>query len=406
MLKAKEELEAYLKKEIYKFLGDRERPKKICEYSKDTYDIPRTVTSDYLSLRKPLVEASDFILFCLLDSIENVNKQADSKIPYFFVDKEIKRYKSEKYHVDEIKFPIRFKVIEIAEDQWIGRIDFKMLMKLRAEQLINYNENAQRTMTKIIRGDDKAYKITLYEKSVAAIANSYKDETYIPTPITLTIPEESTADFYYDEEKCELVIKSIEHFDITDGYHRYVAACRVCDEDETLNYPMEIRISNWSESKAKHFVYQEDQKTKMRKIDSDALSSTDPANEICAKIKNKLAGNISVARNDGMIDESVLSEMIRCLCIRSNEKYDNKAKNIIRDIFVDAVLLAQDEYSIDLKTKWTMAFTVAFCLLAYTNRMNETLLMNITNTITEKKMLSGKYLNKTIVNRIRKEVAV
>ena len=229
-------------------------------------------------------------------------------------------------------------------------------------------------MTKIIRGDDKAYKITLYEKSVAAIANSYKDETYISTPITLTIPEESTADFYYDEEKCELVIKSIDHFDITDGYHRYVAACRVCDEDETFNYPMEIRISNWSESKAKHFVYQEDQKTKMSTVDSKSYNMGSDVNLVINKINTNPECNLRglINNNGGIINFALIADLVEILYFKGLPKRTavrSMALQVSKDIIESFNILTEyDTKYLEEEYSYKQLVVVMTCFEYYKNK--------------------------------------
>lgn len=179
MIKRKEELEQYLEKEILKIISNTEICRRICDYVKDTYDIPRTITSDYISMRLPLEQASEFILFCLLDGLEKIIKKKTTDIDKFFTMQEFKIYKDSKYETNEIKFPLRLKMIQVAEDQWIGRIDTKTLMEFRRAQLINYNANAQRTMQRIVRGENEFYKITINKETVSAIKALVKKNIYI-----------------------------------------------------------------------------------------------------------------------------------------------------------------------------------------------------------------------------------
>ena len=355
MLKSKQELESYLKRYAYKLMIDKEKFQAVCEYANETYNIPKAITSDYLSSRTSLADASDFVLFCLLDSIENVfDNKNRSKLSTFFVEKEIKTYKEAKYNVDKLKFPIKFKMIQVVEDQWIGSIDFKMLMKLREAQMINYNENAQRTMTKIIRGETEFYKITLNESSVGSIGLSYREDTYIPTPITLTIPEDSDADFYYNEETCELVIMSLDAFDITDGYHRYIAACRECDRDPNFNYKMELRISNWSESKARRFVHQEDQKNKMKKIDSKSYDTLNDVNVVVTKVNTNPDCNLRglINNNEGIINYAQMADLVndfyftgkRYTAVQRKQVVLNATKELVENI--NLLTEYSDEYLI------------------------------------------------------------
>lgn len=43
---------------------------------------------------------------------------------------------------------------------------------------------------------------------------------------------------------------------------------------------MEIRIVSFTEEKAKQFIYQKEQKTKMKQIDSAAMNQYSPANPL------------------------------------------------------------------------------------------------------------------------------
>ena len=63
-----------------------------------------------------------------------------------------------------------------------------------------------------------------------------KEDSFVPNTITLNIPMETEFDFHYDEDSCSLITKSVEHLDITDGYHRYIAACQAKDKNQNFDY--------------------------------------------------------------------------------------------------------------------------------------------------------------------------
>lgn len=321
MVKARSEIEKYLEKEIMKIIANNEVCVGICDYVKDTYEIPRVITSDYISMRLPLEQASEFILFCLLDGIEKVTKQHKIEIDKFFTMQEFKTYKNSKYEVEKIKFPLRLKMIQVAEDQWIGKIDTKTLMQLRMAQLINYNVNAQRTMQKIVRGEKEFYKITINKETVSALKELFVKNVYIPTPFTLNIPLDSDTNFYYDEDKCELVIKSIDAFDISDGYHRYVTTCSIHDDDKegTFNYNMELRIVNFSDDKVRQFIFQEDQKTKMKKVDSNSFNMNKAANVVVTRLNESPMCNLQglISRNQGIINFGYLADFVSYFYFKS-----------------------------------------------------------------------------------------
>ena len=366
MLKAKKELEVYLEKKILSFISDTVLYNRIYNYALEKYSIPKVIVSDYLSLRNPLAEANDFILFCLLDSIENITEAKKSVIPEFYVEKEIKKYSTSKYKVDKIKFPLRFKALQITNDQWLSSINFKTLMQLRAAQLIIYNENTQRTMQRMVRDEKEIYKISINKIAVAEIENLYKDGTYIPTPLTVNIPLDSDSDFYYDEERCELIITSFEGFDIVDGYHRYLAACKASDSDKNINFTMELRIVNFPEDKAQQFIYQEDQKTVMTKADSNTYDQTNLVNRIIERLNSSPQSNIQglISRNQGLINYADLAELIKYFYINGNKikSTNSSLVKISSKLIEDFNLLTEyDIKHLEQKYSYKKLFTVMFC---------------------------------------------
>lgn len=314
MLKDKKVLEDYLEKQCDKIVVDYNKCKSIYNYANETYDIPKGIISDLISNRLLMSEVSEFVLFILLDSLYNVLHDSIkiSNLDEFYTTQEIKHYKSAKYNIERIKFPLVFKMVQIAEDQWVGKITVDMLMKLRQAQLINYNINAQRTMQRIVRGNKESFKITLNKKAVNSIRNSFESNDFIPNTITLNIPIETEYDFYYDEDSSSLVINSLEHLDISDGFHRYIAAGQVKDKNNNFDYPLELRIVNFTEDKAKQFIYQEDQKTKMTKIDSNAMNMNKAANIVVTRLNENTRCNLKglISRNEGIISFGDLAEMV------------------------------------------------------------------------------------------------
>lgn len=319
----KEELEKKLEKICISLALDADVCSKIYDYAKEKYSIPRGMASDYICMRASMSEANEFILFCLLDSIINTTG-AKLKLSDYYAEQEIKEYSKAKYKIEKIEFPLRFKMIQITADQWVGRIDVAMLIKLREAQLINYNENAQRVLTKIIRGDKEIYKISLNQTAVDSIKDSFKKNLFIPNTITLNLAD--GADFYYDNKTDELVINELKHFDASDGFHRIIAAYKAYDSDHEFNYPMELRIINFSDDKVNRFIYQEDQKTQMKKLDSKSFNMDNPANIVVERINESPRCNIKgcINRNKAIINYGELAELIRYFYFRNKEKIQNE----------------------------------------------------------------------------------
>ena len=267
------ELENYLLSKCERIAINNEQCETIRCFLLEKYAIPYGMTMDMVA-RGKLGEQTEHILFCLLDGVLNITKEKnnDSILERFFSPVEIKTFSTTKKPDTKMKFPLVIKCNQVAEDQWIGVADSEWFMKLRENQLINYNERTQRTLTHIVKQDGDYYKITLKEATVNGIRTRLQRGEYIPTPITLNIPiDDENADFYYDSGDNTLIIKSLRWFDICDGYHRYVAMREEKDENPEFNYSWELRIINFTEERAKYFVYQEAQRARLNRADANTM---------------------------------------------------------------------------------------------------------------------------------------
>ena len=416
MLKAKKLLEEYLIEQYDKVILDNVKCKKIYNYAHTNYKIPKGLVSDLISKRMEMSEVSTFVLFILLDSLHSLSDNANDilKADYFFTIQEVQTFRKSQYTVDKIKFPLVFKMIQIADDQWTGKISINMLMKLRQAQLINYNVNAQRTMQRILKGGKENYRITLNQKAVNAIQTSFELNSFIPNTITLNIPMEIDSDFYYDEETSALIIKSLDHFDITDGYHRYIAACQTKDKNSDFDYPMELRIVNFSEDRAKQFIFQEDQKTKMKKIDSNSMNMNKSANIVVTRLNEDVRCNLKglISRNDGVISFGELSELVDYFYFKGVGKEKEKSITIqaLKELSENFNILT--EYNTDYlekKMPYRVLLSAMFCF-DYFKDKNKSEMCKMIEFVADKIKSSGnkKFQNKTprktLMNELEKFV--
>ena len=309
MIKTKEELANKIRPLCERVLFDKEKSNNTLQEMQTSFNIPTGLTMDLLTGRINLEDTNEFILFALCNCLDKeLEKNNTNK---YFTPIEIEGYSKSKFEEETIKFPIEIKCVPVAADQWIGSVDVNFIMKLRKAQLINYNANAQRTLQRVVKGERSYYKITLNKDAINKIIESMNNGNYIPNTITLNMPE--TADFSYDDSKSILSIKSLDHFDISDGYHRYIAMGQLKDKNPDFNYPMELRIVMFSEDKVKQFIYQEDQKTKMRKIDSDSMNMNAPENLVVERLNRDVMFNLKnkIARNNGSINYGELAAIIK-----------------------------------------------------------------------------------------------
>ena len=318
------------------------------------YNIPMVDSSDYLSLRKDLSGATEFVLY----AITNVVKE--DLVQKYFSQKEIDLFKGQKLKVDDIKTTFRLPMLRVADDQYIGVTSVKFLMQLREDRLINYNANTQRALAAMLVGDDVVYRPYVNNYAVTEIAEAFKQNVFIPNTISLNISlDDERADYEFFPKDNILEIRDITAFDIFDGYHRYLGMARIWDLNHDFDYPMELRITMFSVSKAKQFIFQEDHKTKMRKLDAKTFNQGAYGNQVINRINTDpdscVIGRINLT--GGLIHAGVMSQSIDKFYFDKKKTYNRKdindiAQNIMTNL--DKFLLKYDEYD---KNKWSKSVT-------------------------------------------------
>ena len=318
------------------------------DYLKETYNIPISLSADICAIRKDISGESDFVAFALLDGLTYTTNTSQKELGKFFTDDEINTFKNQRLATEKFELPLIFNnMVQVAQDQWIGKITAKELMRLKDAQIIKYNENTQRTMKRVVHGENRYYKIMLNNKSVNEIKDSFENGAYISDDITLNMPE--STEFEYNNGK--IVIAELDKLDILDGYHRYIAISRISMENPNFDYPMELRLVNFSEEKAKQLIYQKDQKTKMRQVDSNSMNQYNPANIIVDQLNSDPSSNVQgmIKRNGGQINYTELAAMVDYYWFREMKKKPSR-----KDILTIKKEL-QDKFNIYISSNLSLA---------------------------------------------------
>lgn len=339
-----------LEKELTLLFENLEDTKIKQDYYKELeeeFNIPIDMSSDIISVRRYLSEYNEFILFAVTSVI---NKR---KVSTYFTPREIENYTGQKYKRKKINPRMDLPMFAVADDQWIGASDAQFLMMLRESQAINYNADTQRALEVLTNGGKTIYRPSVDYTAVKEIAEAFAEEQFVPNTISLNIN--------LDDEQTELIFKdNILHirnftaFDIFDGYHRYLAMATNYDRDHNWNYPIELRITNFSVSKARQFIYQEDHKTKMKRVDVAAFDQYNPGNIITERLNKDPEFNLynMINLKDGLIHSGLFS-------IGINRCYFNKRNKVDRrDIIAKSKIIKSrlndftDEYNEYLDRKW------------------------------------------------------
>ena len=357
-----------IKESIQKIVYNRSQIQDVVLQLHSRYGIAIGDIMDYISGQTDVNKADTFTLFVLASGIDEILEHSNitEKI---FTEVEIKEFSSQRIEPDELEFPIRIKCIQINDDQWIGMENVKFLMKLRDAQKINYNTNAQRAMKRIVRGGNEFYRISINNAAVKKIKDLLKRGVFIPNTITLNIPMDS--DYSYNSKKNELVIRDLKYFDIADGYHRYLAMSQLYSEDSEFDYPIEIRIISFSDDKIKQFIFQEDQKTRMRKIDSDSMNMDSASNIVAERLNRNIMFNWhgQMSRGGSNINISDFASMVNYFYYRNKPKEEPDSKFIMKTeaVLIDKLnpIIAQNEKLIDNKVNFKSLLVLFYCITSY-----------------------------------------
>lgn len=364
MEKTKDELSRFIVKKCSGFLTDREKVQEYADMLYAKYGVPYTVSIDYLTLKTDIIDATDDLVFYIISVIDK------SAVDDFFSQKEKKKYTTSKFKIKKLSYPLRFDVVKVTDLQYNGMISSKQLMALRDAQLINYNENTQRPVKHKTFGDIEYYVQDINRRSVEQIKELMKRGAYISDQITLNLPEE--ADWYYDEEKKQLVIKSEVNLDITDGNHRYVAMSNAYNVDPDFDYPMELRITIFNEDKTNQFMYQVDQRNKLNKIDVELKNQDNPASRVTMMLNDTRELKDLFSRDKKKVDPGVFSLLLKLLFFNNTKKtYKNSDQAQLKKKLLPKFAAVIDEKPELLDSKWSNSFLVCVVYICTTDTDNE-----------------------------------
>jgi len=313
----------------------------------EKFNIPPDLTSDILSFKKDVRELTNFELFAILSFL----KKED--LPKYFTKEEIAGFSGEREEEQKATFPLELKVQQVTESQWIGACSMRTLMELRNSQMINYRENAQRVFKIVKSGGIETLRIAINKKAIEQIKESILNGTYIPDDITLNMPEGSR--YAYDDGTLTIYELPDGKFDIIDGYHRYLAMCSIYNFDKSFDYPMEIRITNFDIGTCQQMIYQKDQKTVMKKVDSNTFNQNDMGNQIANAINRDSSCNINgmIGRVNAGIDMATFAALITKFFVPKGIKRSEESlvrANIKRNL-VDKINTVTDQRT-EFLGKW------------------------------------------------------
>ena len=366
MLKEKRDLVERIQQYLKKIVFNNKKQDAIIEYCYEGFQFPEDLISDYLRGHKEISMADIPTLYCIAAAIDKQSKS--SLVKEFFTDIEIKELTGYKYEKEAAVLPLRFKMIPVTTDSWIGPIPARELVSLYQRQLISYNANTQRALKYVFRRGQSNYRIAVNKQAVTQIVELFQNGQYISNTLTLNIPMDADSIFAYNQSSMELVITKLKHFDILDGYHRLLAIFQLVNSDPDFDYPMELRITNYDENKAKQFIFQEDQKTKMKKVDSEAYNVFSPSTRVINKLNTDPLSNIQgmVTMDGQYISQPWFNHIVQSLFFRGVKREEGrKIVALVTQSLMDTFNAFTDFDSNYLVKKWSYKEILSVGYIAY-----------------------------------------
>lgn len=366
MLKDRTIINQKMKDDLKKLRSDKNLINDIAEKVKVEYNVPITDSIDFFTLYKSAEAYTDFELFAMLSVYDSRFTKG------VFTPLEIKMYSTMKKEEDNVKFPLVFDMIEIGNDQYIGRISCQDIIKYGKANLITYNIEQQRILKKKIKGENTFWQIDIDSKQVDAIATSYMENEFIPNTITFNMPEDT--DFEYTDGK--LIINSMSTFYITDGYHRYLGLKRATFLKGEIDKNMELRITWFPDKKAKQFIWQEDQKHQMTRVEATSLKQNTNGTQIVELLNNDCGLFSNEIKVGGLISSTKLIVIINSIFTVNNRKDMIDIKNKLKE----SILTISSKYNELYDSVWNDEMILAAVLYAYDNTIDiDKMIMNFNN---------------------------
>ena len=343
--------------------GDPKYVQKISDNLKTNHNLPKEIVLNVMYGHKSLADYNDVICYWITKEVQ------PALVDEFFSSREIKNFDKEQYVEADSVLPLKLNALPLGDDQWLTVMSVQELMRLRQQSLLHYNADTQRALRVMVKGGDVIYEPYTNPKAVKQMSQLLADKMFIPNVITLNISEtDEFADFEYKNGILE--ITNISAFDMVDGYNRFKAFENVYDKDNSFDYMIGVMITNFSVDKARRFIHQEDQKTKMRRVDSHGFNQSDDYNILLERINGDTKCNLHGEINSG---SGNIRFGIASFAMRIGNKHAKLTKKQVVEYtkqFVDTLNEITEERTELLDRRWLdyEISTVFFCLPTFNAR--------------------------------------
>lgn len=330
--KSREELNEYAETVFRKHreVKNRKLRRNLFDEIENHFGIGTSIIDDMITFKRNIKEFTNFEVFAVMWFLDR------ESLGKFFTPTEIEAFSHDRIVEQKIEFPLVFNnAIKVTDNQFIVSTNLLELMRYRQARMLNYDANEQRALKRVKYGSVEIFKPFVNNVSVKQIKESIFAGDYVPDPLTFNMGDD--AEYNYSNGVLTITHMTKGMFNLDDGYHRYLAMSQINDENPSFDYPVLIQIVAFSNSKASQFIYQQDQKNRMRKIVSDTYDVNAVPNLIVNRINEDPAFSLKgmIGRNQALINSAVFAKLIAAFYhTRSIRKSDLREINRIKSDLV------------------------------------------------------------------------
>lgn len=243
-------------------------------------------------------------LFVLSLALYNETKNNNISPHEYFSDIEItnaKRHIENETHNQTLELPIELlNVIKMSEEEYMTRIDIKVLVNMYHSQLIYYDFETQRSAKFKKHLGDKFIEVPNINKfSVNDIASHMLNGTYLPDTITLNIFSNEFEAITFNNKNNSLMINKGAEISILDGFHRLQGAVKAVNMNPDINLQLFLSVRSYDKDIARSFFGQINTVTIVKKERLKELKSDKPSDTVVRNLmrspNSDLKGRIASA---------------------------------------------------------------------------------------------------------------
>jgi hypothetical protein len=335
MLKSRELLEQNLIKPTLEVKRRRGVVKDIKNYLSEKYSIFDGSIQSWITNPADELKGIDDRLLCLFTE-QIYQKTGDLNInpEEFYTETEIKsarQFSGKLLIEDEVKFPLHFEyALQNSRDAWVVMMDIKTVVGLLKSRKLHWNPEAQREATRKIVNGQIIEEATVYMENVHEMKKLLKEnkleQTQLIFNVVLGTAGDELDEVVYDKNTHELTVND-GIINITDGYHRILAAQMALAEQPNIDFQFEVKILNMTVPRSAEYLAQISKGQKISEVKRRSMSKETNADIIVNDLQTKSVLREKISKKEGLSANEIVTYNT---LVKSIEKNFNLEKTIDR----------------------------------------------------------------------------